>query len=67
MTRITAAKDDGIGPEIMDLTIPVLQDSGAEIDIDHIDVGEKVTWEVIKTKYVYNFNGAAAYSLGQVQ
>lgn len=42
MTRITIAKGDGIGPEIMDATIKVLEAAGAQIEIDEIEVGEKV-------------------------
>jgi isocitrate dehydrogenase len=42
MKKITVAKGDGIGPEIMDATIKVLKAAGAQIDIDEIEVGEKV-------------------------
>jgi len=42
MTRITIAKGDGIGPEIMDATLAILKAAGAEIEIDEIEVGEKV-------------------------
>lgn len=41
-TRITVAKGDGIGPEIMDATLRILEAAGAELDYDFIDVGEKV-------------------------
>ncbi len=40
--RITVAKGDGIGPEIMDATLEILSASGANIEIDEIQVGEKV-------------------------
>lgn len=40
--RITVAKGDGIGPEIMDATLAILQAAGAQIEIDEIEVGEKV-------------------------
>lgn len=40
--RITVAKGDGIGPEIMDATLKVILAAGAEIEIDQIEVGEKV-------------------------
>lgn len=40
--RITVAKGDGIGPEIMDATLRILQASGAELDFDFIEVGEKM-------------------------
>ncbi len=42
MKKITVAKGDGIGPEIMDATIKVLKAAGAQIEIDEIEVGEKV-------------------------
>jgi len=42
MTRITVAKGDGIGPEIMDATLDILKAAGAQIEIDEIEVGEKV-------------------------
>ena len=42
MTRITVAKGDGIGPEIMDATLEIILAAGAQIEIDEIEVGEKV-------------------------
>ena len=42
MTKITVAKGDGIGPEIMDATLRVLKAAGAQLEIDEIEVGEKV-------------------------
>lgn len=42
MTRITVAKGDGIGPEIMDATIKIMKAAGAQLEIDEIEVGEKV-------------------------
>lgn len=42
MTRITIAKGDGIGPEIMDATLDIIMAAGAQIEIDEIEVGEKV-------------------------
>lgn len=42
MRKITIAKGDGIGPEIMDATLQVLQAAGAQIDIEEIEIGEKV-------------------------
>lgn len=41
-TRITVAKGDGIGPEIMDATLRIILAAGAQIEIDEIEVGEKV-------------------------
>lgn len=42
MTKITVAKGDGIGPEIMDATLDIIMAAGAQIDIEEIEVGEKV-------------------------
>jgi isocitrate dehydrogenase len=42
MTRITIAKGDGIGPEIMDATLDILLAAGAKLEYDIIEVGEKV-------------------------
>jgi isocitrate dehydrogenase len=65
MTRITVAKGDGIGPEIMDATLEILKAAGAEIEIDEIEVGEKVylsgntsgiadeSWETIRKNKVF--------------
>jgi isocitrate dehydrogenase len=41
-TSITVAHGDGIGPEIMDATLHIIQEAGAELDIETIDIGEKV-------------------------
>lgn len=65
MTRITVAKGDGIGPEIMDATLRIMWAAGAAIEIDEIDVGEQVylagnmsgisseSWEVIRRNKVF--------------
>src|SRR5512142_3331475 len=39
---ITVAHGDGIGPEIMDATLKIITSAGARIDIETIEVGEKV-------------------------
>lgn len=39
---ITVAHGDGIGPEIMDATLHILKEAGARLDIETIDIGEKV-------------------------
>src|SRR5437870_8076213 len=39
---ITVAHGDGIGPEIMAATLHVLKESGARLEIETIDIGEKV-------------------------
>lgn len=41
-TPITVAYGDGIGPEIMTATLRVLEAAGAQLDIETIDIGEKV-------------------------
>ena len=41
-TPITVAHGDGIGPEIMAATLHILKEAGARIDIETIEVGEKV-------------------------
>ena len=42
MQRITIAKGDGIGPEIMDATLEIIKAAGALLEYDEIQVGEKV-------------------------
>ncbi|MCS6823376.1 MAG: NADP-dependent isocitrate dehydrogenase [Cytophagaceae bacterium] len=63
--RITVAKGDGIGPEIMDATLKVIMAAGAQIEIDEIEVGEKVylsgntsgiakeSWDIIRRNKVF--------------
>src|SRR5579859_2710701 len=41
-TPITVAYGDGIGPEIMAATLRIIQAAGARIDIEEIEIGEKV-------------------------
>jgi isocitrate dehydrogenase len=65
MTRITVAKGDGIGPEIMDATLEIIKAAGAKIEIDEIEVGEKVylsgntsgiaaeSWDIIRRNKVF--------------
>lgn len=65
MTRITIAKGDGIGPEIMDATIEILKAAGAQLEYDEIEVGEKVylagntagiskeSWDIIRRNKVF--------------
>ncbi|MCB1083690.1 MAG: NADP-dependent isocitrate dehydrogenase [Simkania sp.] len=60
---ITVARGDGIGPEIMEATLKILEGAGAQIEIHEVEIGEKVylgghptgiedqTWDTIrKTK-----------------
>ena len=65
MTKITVAKGDGIGPEIMDATLEILMAAGAKIEVEEIEVGEKVylagntagiakeSWDVIRHNKVF--------------
>ena len=39
---ITVAHGDGIGPEIMAATLHILKAAGARLDIETIEIGEKV-------------------------
>jgi isocitrate dehydrogenase len=41
-TPITVAHGDGIGPEIMNATLHILQAAGARLDIETIEIGESV-------------------------
>ena len=41
-TPITVAHGDGIGPEIMAATLHIIQAAGARIDLETIEIGEKV-------------------------
>jgi isocitrate dehydrogenase len=65
MRKITIAKGDGIGPEIMDATLEILKASGAKIETEEIEVGEKVylsgntagiasdSWDVIRRNKIF--------------
>ena len=79
MTRITVAKGDGIGPEIMDATLEILQAAGAKIEIEEIEVGEKVylagnnagiskeAWEVIRRNKMTEVSTNQLLGLGSSQ
>jgi len=41
-TKVTVAYGDGIGPEIMDATLRIITEAGARIELDEIEIGEKV-------------------------
>src|SRR5436853_3072662 len=41
-TPITVAYGDGIGPEIMEATLHIIKEAGARIEIEPVEVGEKV-------------------------
>lgn len=65
MKKITVAKGDGIGPEIMQATLDIIMAAGAHIEIEEIEVGEKVylsgntagiakeSWDVIRRNKVF--------------
>ncbi|WP_296313432.1 NADP-dependent isocitrate dehydrogenase [Winogradskyella sp. UBA3174] len=42
MIKVSLAKGDGIGPEIMDATLSILSAAGADLTFEEIEVGEKV-------------------------
>ena len=41
-TTIAVIRGDGIGPEIMEATLHILKEAGARLDIETIEIGEKV-------------------------
>jgi isocitrate dehydrogenase len=63
--RITVAKGDGIGPEIMDAVLSIITNAGANIEIDEIQIGEQVylsgnssgiakeSWDVIRRNKIF--------------
>jgi len=65
MKKITIAKGDGIGPEIMDATLDIILAAGAKIEIEEIEVGEKVylsgntsgiansSWDIIRRNKIF--------------
>lgn len=65
MTKITVAKGDGIGPEIMNATLDIILAAGARLEIEEIAVGEKVylagnssgiapeSWETIRRNKIF--------------
>ena len=42
MIKVTYAKGDGIGPEIMDATLRILNAANAAVEWEEIAIGEKV-------------------------
>ncbi|MCB0736473.1 MAG: NADP-dependent isocitrate dehydrogenase [Bacteroidetes bacterium] len=63
--RITVAHGDGIGPEIMEATLKILEAANAPLEYDTIEIGEKVylkghtsgiepaAWDSLRTNKVY--------------
>ncbi len=41
MKRITIARGDGIGPEIMDAVLDIIKSTGVNLQFDEIEIGEK--------------------------
>ena len=64
-TRITVARGDGIGPEIMDAVLKILERAGAEVEAEFIEIGENVyregftsgirpeSWDAIRANRVF--------------
>ncbi len=64
-TTVTVARGDGIGPEIMEATLHILREAGARLEIEEIEIGEKLylrghstgveasAWESIKRTRVF--------------
>lgn len=64
MKKVTIAKGDGIGPEIMDAVLTIIKKSNAPIEFEEIEIGEKVylsgntsgisdaSWEIIRKNKV---------------
>jgi isocitrate dehydrogenase len=48
-TPITIARGDGIGPEIMDATLRIIEAGGARLAIEEIEIGEAVYKRGVKT------------------
>jgi len=65
MTKITIAKGDGIGPEIMEAVLEIIMAAGAQIETEEIEVGEKVylsgntsgiakeSWDIIRKNKIF--------------
>lgn len=65
MKRITVAKGDEIGPEIMDATLKIILAAGAQLEIDEIEIGERVylsgntsgisseSWDIIRRNKIF--------------
>lgn len=63
--KITVANGDGIGPEIMKATLDIMKAAGAAIEIEEIEVGEKVylagntsgisneSWDIIRRNRIF--------------
>lgn len=64
MKKVTIAKGDGIGPEIMEAVLRIIKSTNASIDFEEIEIGEKVylsgnssgisddSWDIIRKNKV---------------
>lgn len=64
MKKVTIAKGDGIGPEIMDAVLEIIKSTNVSIDFEEIEIGEKVylsgnssgisneSWDIIRRNKV---------------
>lgn len=64
-TPITVANGDGIGPEIMEATLYILEEAGAQLEIHSVEIGEQVylkgntagiepsAWEALRATKVF--------------
>lgn len=64
-STVTIARGDGIGPEIMEATLAILEAAGADIDYEEIQIGEAIyhqghksgiapeAWESLRTNKVF--------------
>lgn len=65
MKKITIAKGDGIGPEIMDATLKIIMAAGACIEVEEILIGEQVylsgntsgissaSWDIVRRNKIF--------------
>jgi isocitrate dehydrogenase len=62
---IAVAFGDGIGPEIMEATLSILKETGAQLDLHKVEIGEKIylkghptgiessTWEILRNTQAF--------------
>lgn len=63
--KITVAKGDGIGPEIMDATLRILEAAGAQLEYEFINIGKEAfesgfssgiptdAWDVLRKNHIF--------------
>jgi isocitrate dehydrogenase len=74
---ITVAHGDGIGPEIMEASLHIIQESGAALDIETIEIVEKIStlyqkviaagYDIVKTETLRTFDGQQGFTIAQGQ